>query len=60
MGPAGMRGFKGKDQPLGWVGHRIIGSLKLEKTTEITKSNHQPVTTNPLNHGVIGLERFSG
>jgi len=27
--------------------HRIIESLRLEKTSKITKSNHQPNTTMP-------------
>ena len=30
--------------------HRIMESLRLEKTTEITQSNHQPIPTMPTNH----------
>ena len=30
-----------------WCIHRIIESLRLEKTSKITSSNHQPTTTTP-------------
>lgn len=30
--------------------HRIIGSLGLEKTTKIMKSNHPPITPLPIDH----------
>jgi len=29
---------------------RITDSLRLEKTSKITKSNHQPIPTMPTNH----------
>ena len=31
----------------GTTAHRIIASLRLEKTSEIIKSNHQPITIMP-------------
>jgi len=30
-----------------WPGNRIIESLRLEKTSKIVKSNHQPITPMP-------------
>ena len=32
------------------LAHRITESLRLEKTSKITKSNHQPIPTMPINH----------
>lgn len=31
--------------------HKIIDSLRSEATTKITKSNYQPISTMPANHG---------
>ena len=33
-----------------FVSLQITASLRLEKTSKITKSNHQPMTTTPTNH----------
>ena len=35
------------DKYLGYCNGRNIESLRLEKTTKIIKSNHQPITTMP-------------
>jgi len=43
-----------------WLNHRIIESLRLEKTSKIIESNYQPNTTMPTKPGpeVLHLHVF--